>query len=96
MRSYLTGLGLAVILTAVPFTLVACGGLGTVPTLWLIAVFALLQVIVQLRYFLHIDFSRQKREDLHLILFSTLLLVLMAGGTIWILANLAMRMQMPR
>ena len=96
LRSYLTGLGLAVILTAVPFTLVAWGGLGTATTLWLIAVFALLQVIVQLRYFLHIDFSRQKREDLHLILFSTLLLALMAGGTIWILANLAMRMQMPR
>jgi cytochrome o ubiquinol oxidase operon protein cyoD len=96
LRSYLTGLGLAVILTAVPFALVTWGGLGTATTLWLIAVFALLQVIVQMRYFLHIDFSRQKREDLHLILFSTLLLALMAGGTIWILANLAMRMQAPR
>ena len=96
LRSYLTGLGLAVILTAVPFTLVAWGGMGTATTLWLITVFALLQVIVQMRYFLHIDFSRQKREDLHLILFSTLLLAMMAGGTIWILANLAMRMQMPR
>ncbi|MBV8441274.1 MAG: cytochrome-c oxidase, partial [Hyphomicrobiales bacterium] len=30
--------------------------------------------------------------DLHLILFSTGILALMAGGTIWILYNLAMRM----
>ena len=81
-----------------PFTLVAWGGLGTAATLRLTAAFALVQVIVQLRYFLHIDLSRQKREDLHLILFSTLLLALMAGGTIWILANLATltQMQMPR
>lgn len=98
LRSYLTGLGLSVILTAAPFTLVAWGGLGTAATLRLTGVFALVQVIVQLRYFLHIDLSRQKREDLHLILFSTLLLALMAGGTIWILANLATltQMQMPR
>ena len=57
-----------------------------------IAVLVLVQVLVHLRYFLHIDFSRQKREDLQLILFSALILLLMAGGTLWVLANLAERM----
>ncbi len=50
------------------------------------------QVVAQVGWFLHIDLSRQKREDLQLILFSTLILILMAGGTIWVLADLARRM----
>ena len=48
--------------------------------------------MVHFRYFLHIDFTRQKREDLQLILFLFLLLVIMTGGTIWIMSNLATRM----
>jgi cytochrome o ubiquinol oxidase operon protein cyoD len=57
-----------------------------------IAICGLAQVVVQFRYFLHINLSLQKREDLLLILFSVLLLAIMAGGTIWIMANLAHRM----
>lgn len=91
-RSYLTGLALALILTAIPFAVVAWAGWPTGTALWLIAGFALVQIVVHFRFFLHIDLSRQKREDLQLILFTVLLLAIMAGGTIWIMANLYMRM----
>jgi cytochrome o ubiquinol oxidase operon protein cyoD len=91
-RSYLIGLLLAVTLTAAAFGLVAWGGIGRATALAGVAILALVQVVVHLRYFLHIDLSQQKREDLQLILFSTLLLILMAGGTIWLLENLAGRM----
>ena len=53
---------------------------------------ALVQIVVHMRFFLHVDLSRQKREDLQLILFTVLLLALMGGGTIWILTDLAARM----
>ncbi len=53
---------------------------------------ALAQVAIQLRYFLHIDSSKQAREDLQLILFSALLLFIMVIGTIWILSDLSERM----
>ena len=92
LRSYLTGFVLALLLTLIPFALVAWGDLPSHVTLTTIAVFGVVQVIVQFRYFLHIDFSRQKREDLQLILFSVLLLTIMGGGTVWIMANLAHRM----
>lgn len=92
LRSYLTGFVLALLLTIIPFALVAWGNLSSHVTLITIAVFGVVQVIVQFRYFLHIDFSRQKREDLQLILFSVLLLLIMGGGTVWIMANLAYRM----
>ncbi len=36
--------------------------------------------------------STQKRESLQLILLSVLLLAIMAGGTVWIMARLAMRL----
>ena len=58
----------------------------------LITLCALAQLVVQLRYFLHLDLSEQKREDLHLVLFTVLLLGIMSIGTIWILGNLAIRM----
>ncbi len=91
-NTYLWGLGSALILTAVPFAMVAFGHVGRSTVLWTIAVLGLIQVLAHFRFFLHIDLSRQKREDLHLILFSLLLLIIMAGGTIWIMADLAGRM----
>lgn len=92
LRSYRVGLGAALVLTVMPFALVAFLDWSTGAALSVIAVFALVQIVVHLRYFLHIDLGKQKREDLQLILFSTLLLAIMAGGTIWIMANLQMRM----
>lgn len=91
-RAYLTGLAAALVLTAIPFAAVAWGGLSAATALWLIAGCALVQIVAQFRWFLHIDLSRQKREDLQLILFTALLLAIMAGGTIWIMANLHQRM----
>jgi len=92
VRGYLKGFTLALLLTIVPFGVVVWGTFGAGRTLVFLGFCALGQFIVQMRYFMHIDLSRQKREDLQLILFSTLLLVMMAGGTIWIIGNLGMRM----
>jgi cytochrome o ubiquinol oxidase subunit IV len=92
--SYVVGLGLALALTLAPFALVYR---PVIPRGWLlvaIGALALLQMVVHFRCFLHIG-VRRKREDLQLILFSALLLVIMVAGTIWIMASLAARMGMP-
>jgi cytochrome o ubiquinol oxidase operon protein cyoD len=91
-RSYFVGLALAAILTAVAFGAVAWSGWPRDTLLWIIAASALVQVGVHFRYFLHIDLSKSKRDDLQLILFSFLIVLLMAGGTIWILTDLRTRM----
>ncbi len=93
-RSYLWGIGLALLLTIVPFALVQWAGIPRFALLVVIGAFALLQMLVHFRFFLHIGF-RQKREDMQLILFSAILLTIMVTGTIWIMANLALRMTMP-
>lgn len=91
-RSYIIGLGAAFVLTAIPFALVAFLDWPAANVLGIIALFALVQIVVHLRFFLHINLGKQKREDLQLILFSALLLAIMAGGTIWIMASLKLRM----
>lgn len=93
-RSYAWGIGLALGLTLVPFALVYWAVLPRSTLLIVIGAFALVQMLVHFRFFLHIGF-RQKREDLLLILFSALLLAIMVAGTIWIMASLGMRMTMP-
>jgi cytochrome o ubiquinol oxidase operon protein cyoD len=87
---YLIGFALAAVLTIIPFTLVATvGGAGSYVVLVLCAI---LQVIVHLRFFLHLSFKGQQREDLQLVLFTGFILFLMIGGTIWVLGDLYTRM----
>jgi cytochrome o ubiquinol oxidase operon protein cyoD len=93
-HSYVWGIGLALSLTLVPFALVYWAGIPRFQLLIVIGAFALAQMLVHFRFFLHIGF-KQKREDLQLILFSALLLTIMVAGTIWIMASLATRMAMP-
>ena len=92
LGSYLWGLVLALMLTVLAFALVWLERLGRQETLFVIGALALVQVAVHCRFFLHLDLSRQKREDLLLILFSGLLLLIMIGGTIWIMWSLYARM----
>jgi len=91
LRAYLIGFGLSVVLTAIPFTLVALHKDAQL-TLWVLGICAVLQAIVHLRYFLHLSLHGQQRDDLQLVLFTALILLIMIGGTLWILANLTRRM----
>ena len=81
---------------AVPFATQGSGRFARVPLLWVIGVPGLTQILVHVRYFLHVDFSRERREELALLLFSAALLVLMIAGMLWILYNRYMRMMQPR
>ncbi len=92
LGSYVWGLGLAFAFTLVPFALVFWSALSRTGLLIAIGVFAFMQIIAHFRFFLHINPPRQNTDDLELILFSALIIFFMAGGTIWILFNLAFRM----
>lgn len=91
LRGYLWGYGLALLLTLTPFGLVDWRVLPRHGLFLALGACALVQVIVHFRFFLHIDPPRQNVDDLHLILFSGLLLFFMIGGTVWILSSLAVR-----
>lgn len=91
LRSYVWGYALAILLTLAPFGMVHWHVLQRGYLFLALGVFALAQMIVHFRFFLHIGLKRQ-REDLHLILFSALILAMMIAGTLWIMVNLYARM----
>lgn len=93
-RSYVVGGGLALMLTLVSFALVYWSAMPRSWLLIVIGVLALGQMVVHFRFFLHIGL-RENCDDLQLILFSALLLIIMVLGTLWIMASLATRMDMP-
>lgn len=92
LKKYLIGFGLAVVLTVIPFAAVWGGLFAGKANYLLISICAMAQVIVHFYFFLHIDLSKQKREDLYLILFTVLILLIMVAGTLWVMGDLAARM----
>jgi cytochrome o ubiquinol oxidase subunit IV len=88
LKSYLTGFALALILTAIPFGLVATAALPRLPMLIVIAVAAIIQVLVHLR----LDLTTTPRENLLAILFAAILILIMVGGSFWIMLDLHHRM----
>ena len=93
-KSYLIGFALALVLTAIPFALVATNALPKPHTLIVIGVAAVIQVLVHLRYFLHLDLTTTPRENLLAIAFAAILIVIMVGGSFWIMLDLHRRMAM--
>jgi cytochrome o ubiquinol oxidase operon protein cyoD len=47
---------------------------------------------VHLRYFLHLDLRATPRENLLAIVFAAILIVIMVGGSFWIMLDLHHRM----
>ncbi len=92
LGSYLIGFALAVILTAIPFYLVYTHSLPPSRIMLVIAVAAVLQILVHLHFFLHINFTTTPRENLLALAFTAVLLFLMVGGSFWIMLDLHQRM----
>lgn len=90
--TYGIGYALAFLLTVASFALVQWHWASSSTALWIVFGLALVQIIVHFRCFLHVTLHGPARDDLQLILFSTLIVLLMVGGTLVILFNLRMRM----
>ena len=90
--TYVVGYGSALVLTGLAFGLVYFRLLGEQAAFYTVLGLGLVQMLVHFRCFLHIDLQRSARADLVLILFSSLVVALMVGGTLVVLFNLYHRM----
>jgi len=90
--TYALGYALALVLTGCAFATVFFNLFSKTGQFATVLVLAFIQILVHMRCFLHISLKRSSRADLQLILFSTLIIALMAGGTLIILFNLQARM----
>jgi len=92
IRSYVIGYCLALALTGAAFAIVHWPSFVSTTTLAVVLGLAFVQIVVHFRFFLHISLRKSARDDLQLILFSTLIVILMVSGTLVILFNLRARM----
>jgi len=92
--SYLIGVTLALILTLIPFAIVAFGLVPRETALLIIAALAVIQVLVHLYFFLHMDPRTAPRENILTMGFAIVLIFIMIGGSLWIMLDLHHRMML--
>ena len=92
LTSYLTGFVLALILTAIPFGIVMSGAFSPVATIFAIFGAGVVQIVVHLHYFLHLDTSSAARWNVLALIFTLLIMTLFVGGSLWIMWTLNYRM----
>ena len=88
VKSYAIGFILSVILTLIPFGLVMYPTLPKSITLMIVLAFAVIQVLVHLVYFLHLDRSEAQRENVIAFVFAGLVIVLLVGLSLWIMFSI--------
>src|SRR5215472_7508365 len=92
IKPYLVGVVLALVLTAIPFGLVATRALRPIQIFVVVGAAAIAQVVVHLRYFLHLD-VKPSQNMLIALCFAAVVLLILVGGTLWIMFDLNYRMQ---
>ncbi|MCL7713449.1 cytochrome o ubiquinol oxidase subunit IV [Stenotrophomonas mori] len=89
VKSYLTGFVLAALLTIIPFWAVMSGALPSAfATGMVILVTGVLQLLVHLVFFLHLDRSSAARWNVNAGLFTLVVIGIIVAGTLWVMWNM--------
>ncbi|MDH0302797.1 MULTISPECIES: cytochrome o ubiquinol oxidase subunit IV [unclassified Pseudomonas] len=92
VKSYMIGFILSIILTAIPFGLVMYPSLPKNLTVLIVVAMAVIQVVVHLVYFLHMDRSKEQRSNVSTFLFTVLVIALLVGLSLWIMFSIHFEM----
>ncbi len=88
VKSYMSGFILSVILTGIPFWMVMSGESSQGMTLSVVVACAVIQVVVHLIYFLHLDTKSEGGWNMVAIVFSAVIILIVVVGSLWIMWNL--------
>lgn len=89
MKSYMTGFILSVILTAIPFWLVMGDVFSSkVVTASLIMGFGLVQIVVHMIYFLHMNTRSEGGWTMMALIFTIVIVVIALSGSLWVMHHL--------
>jgi cytochrome o ubiquinol oxidase operon protein cyoD len=90
LKGYMTGFVLAVILTAIPFWLVMRGhdAAQSNTTALIILGFAVVQIVVHMIYFLHMNTKSEGGWTMLALIFTLVLVVITLSGSIWVMYHL--------
>lgn len=88
-KGYMTGFILSVILTAIPFWLVMTGVLENKnATAIAIVVFAAVQIVVHMVYFLHMNGKAEGGWTFTAMIFTIIIVVIVLSGSLWVMYHL--------
>ena len=89
LKDYVTGFILSVILTAIPFWLVMGGVIDNkTVTAMLIMAFAMVQIVVHMIYFLHMDTRSEEGWTMMALIFTIIMVVIALTGSLWVMYHL--------
>ncbi|MCB8887772.1 MULTISPECIES: cytochrome o ubiquinol oxidase subunit IV [Halomonadaceae] len=91
-KSYVLGLVLSLVLTIIPFGAVMMGAFSTPVTVWIIVITAVLQMLVQLVMFMHLNTKADEGWNMMSFVFTVSILALVVGGSLWIMHHLHINM----
>ena len=87
--SYMLGFVLSVVLTAIPFWLVMSGALPSKQiTALVIMAFAVVQIVVHMIYFLHMNTKSENGWTMMALIFTLILVVITLSGSLWVMYHL--------
>ena len=93
MKSYMTGFILSVILTAIPFYLVMTGAIENKNwTIAIIVAMAMVQIVVHMIYFLHMNATSDAGWTLMALIFTLIVVVIALSGSLWVMYHLNVNM----
>jgi cytochrome o ubiquinol oxidase operon protein cyoD len=87
MKSYVVGFILSLGLTIASFAAVMTGVLPRSAMLGTIVVLCVVQLVVQLVYFLHMGTAPDQRENTAIFVCTGLLIVIVVAGSLWVMHN---------
>lgn len=86
LKGYVTGFVLSVILTAIPFWIVMAGVITDSKLAGLTVMgFAIVQVLVHLVYFLHLDFRSENGWTMLATIFALIIVFVTFVGSVWVM-----------
>lgn len=88
LREYLIGFVLSLILTAIPFWLVMTMPLSPAVTAAVIMGFAVVQIVVHMVFFLHMNSKSEGGWTMLSLIFTITVVVIMLAGSLWVMHHL--------
>ncbi len=89
LASYITGFVFSIILTLGAYVLVVNETFSKSTLIAIISVLAIIQLLVQLVFFLHLSDESKPRWNLQVLLFAVLVVVIVVFGSLWIMNHLS-------
>lgn len=87
-KSYWIGFLLSVVLTAIPFWLVMSKPLADQTTALIIMAFAMVQIVVHMIFFLHMNRKAEEGWSLMALLFTIVIVVITLAGSLWVMYHM--------